>query len=273
MSKVMWITRGILRQEAGSVRVIMGYLLGLTFLALGLYDFGGYITEIKEPVNILEAFIVTENQGMAGRFWVMGYLLAIADAPFVKGNTCMILYRSGRRAWSMGMVLYVLIQAFLYTACFAVVSVAAGIPYGFSGRLWSSPVYMLATNASDAIAGKYHIYFEGMAMMKHMTVLQAFGITFLYMFCYLALIGVLLYVCCLVLGGFWGLAAVAVVHLGGVILSFFAALPWCPVHYIDGAGGHWRYPCISLAFVLIMTVVSLIAIGRVDIPARTEGGA
>lgn len=273
MSKVILITRGILRQESKSVRVIMGYLLGLTLLTTGLYDFLRYIMEIKEPVNILEAFIVTENQSMAGRFWVLGYLLIIADAPFVKENTCMILYRSGRRVWSMGMVFYVLIQAFLYTACFAVASVAVSVPYGFSGRLWSSPVYLLSTNTSEAIARKYNVYFEGVAMMKHMTVLQAFGITFLYMLCYLALIGVLLYVCCLVLGGFWGLVAVVAAHLGGVIISFFTKLPWSPVHYIDGAGGHWKYPCIFLAFILIMTMVSLLAIGRVDIPARTEGGA
>ncbi|MDE5696364.1 MAG: hypothetical protein K2I96_02965 [Lachnospiraceae bacterium] len=272
MSKVILITSGMLRQEVRSVRVIMGYLLGLTLLAMGLNDFLGYTIQIKEPVNILEAFIVTANQSMAGRFWVTGYLLVIADAPFVKGNTCMILYRSGRRVWNMGMVSYVLVQAFLYTVSFAVLSVAVSIPYGFSGRLWSSPVYLLAANTSEAIAEKYHLYFEGMAMMRYMTVMQAFGITWLYMFCYLAFIGVLLYVCSFVPGGFWGLVAAAAVHLGGVFISLFAALPWCPVHYIDGAGSHWRYPCIFLALILIMTIVSLSAIGSVDIPARTGGG-
>ena len=273
MSKMIWITRGILRQEMGHVRVIMGYMLGLTLLATGLYDFLRYTAETGEPVHILEAFIVTENQSMAGRFWMLGYLLAIADAPFVKANTCMILYRSGRRVWSMGMVFYVLIQAFFYTTCFAVFSVGVSIPRGFSGGLWSSPVYLLATTPSNAIARKYHITFDGLAMMKHMTVWQAFGITFLYMLCYLAFIGVLLYVCSLVLGGFWGFAAVAAVHLGGILLSFFIALPWCPVYFIDGAGSHWRYPGIFLAFLLILTAVLLFAAGKTDIPARTEGGA
>lgn len=269
MSKVIWITRGILRQEMGYARAVMGYLLGLTFLALGLYDFLRYAAEIKEPVNLLEAFIVTENQGMAGRFWIMGYLLVIADAPFVRGNTGMILYRSGRRVWSVGTALYVLIQAFLYTACFAAFSVAASIPCGFPGKLWSSPVYLLAANTSEAIARKYHVYFEGMAMMKYMTVLEGFGITFLYMFCYLALIGMLLYACSFLPGGFWGLVAAAVAHLGGVILSFFALLPWSPVHYIDGVGNHWKYPCIFLVFTFSMIAVLQFAIGRVDIQAGT----
>ena len=304
MSRVILITRGILRQEMSRPRVIMGYLLGLTLLAMGLRDFLGYAMEIKEPVNLLEAFIVTENQSTAGIFWLTGYLLILADAPFVQGNTCMILYRSGRRIWSMGMLLYVLIQAFLYTACFAALSVAASIPRGFHGRIWSSPVYLLATNTSTAIAEKYHLSFEGVAMMKHMTVLQAFGITFLYMFCYLAVIGVLLYVCSLVMGGFWGLAVAATAHLGGRFLSWIPAgnalsimlaqvsgecrvgqymaacsavlthgLPWSPVPYIDGGGGHWRYPCVSLIFLLIMTIVLLAAVNKVDIPARMEGGA
>lgn len=273
MSKVMIIAKGILRQEMRSVRVITGYLLGLTFLALGLNDFLRYALELKEPVNILEAFIVTASQSMADRFWMLGYLLIVADAPFVRTNTYITLYRSGRRVWSMGMVFYVLIQAFLYTMCFAAVSIAAAAPSGFFGDIWSNPVYLLSTEASGAIAGKYHVYFEGMAMMRHMTVLQAFGITFLYLFCYLAFIGVLLYVCNLVFGGFWGLAAVSAVHLGGVVVSFFTGLPQCPVHYVDGQGGHWKYPCICLALSLIMTTVSLFAVGRVDIQARTKGGA
>lgn len=61
---------------------------------------------------------------------------------------------------------------------------------------------MLATGASHTIAEKYHVSFEGMALMKHMTVLQAFGITFMYMFCYFVFLGVLLYVCNLMFGGF-----------------------------------------------------------------------
>lgn len=273
MSKVIIIFKGMLRQEIRSVRVIMGYLLGLTFLALGLNDFLRYVNEIKEPVNICEVFIVTANQGIAGRLWMLGYLLIIADAPFVKENTYITLYRSGRRVWSMGMLFYVLIQAFLYTMCFATISVIAGTPFGFCGRIWSSPVYMLATGTSSTIAGKYNLYFDGMAMMKYMTVSQAFGITFLYMLCYLAFIGVLLYVCSLVLGSFWGLAAVVVAHLGGIFISFLTKLPQCPVSYVDGAGSHWRYPCIFLTLILIMSAVSLFAVGRVDIQERTKGGA
>ena len=262
------IAFGTLRQEMGSIRVIMGYLLGMTFLALALNDFFGYAMDIKEPVNIFEAFIVMENQGIAGRFWVLGYLLIIADAPFIRRNTYMLLYRSGGRGWNMGMLLYVLTQAFAYSGCLAVGSVAAGIPCGFFGRLWSSPVYLLAANASGAIAEKYRVFFEGAAMMKHMTVLQAFGITFLYLFCYIAFLGVLLYVCNLVLGGFWGLMAVAAVHLGGAVLSFTAGLHQSPVYYVDGAGSHWRYPGMMCGVIFAMGLVSLAAIERVDIQVR-----
>ena len=273
MGKVMIMLKGILRLEMPSVRVVMGYILGITFLALGLNDFFEYVDAIKEPVNVCEAFIVTANQSMAGRLWMLGYLLIIADAPFVKANTFITLYRSGRRAWNMGMLLYVLSQALMYTMCFAVVSAAVSTPFGFFGQIWSSPVYMLATGTSGAIAGKYNVYFNGMAMMKCMTVLQAFGITFLYMFCYLAFIGTLLYICSLVFGSFWGFAAVAVVHLGGIFISLLTRLPWSPAYYVDGVGTHWRYPCIYLVLILIMTIASLFAVKRVDIQARAEGRA
>lgn len=264
-TKAILIAFGTLRQEMGSVRVIMGYLLGLAFLAMGVNDFLRYAMEIGEPVNICEAFLVTANQGVAGRCWVLGYLLAIGDAPFVKGNTYLTLYRSGRRSWNMGMLLYVFAQALLYTLCLAVASVAASAPFGFSGRLWSSPVYLLGTGASNAVAERYHLYFDGAAMMRYMTVPRAFGITFVYLLCYFVFLGVLLYLCNLALGGFWGLAAVAVVHLGGAILSFAARLHQSPAYYVDGAGGHWRYPCMMLVLILAMTVVSLFAVRRADI--------
>lgn len=268
ISRPIRIALGTLRQEMGSLRVMMGYLLGMTFLALALNDFFGYAMDIKEPVNIFEAFIVMENQGIAGRFWVLGYLLVIADAPFVGKNTYMLLYRSGRRVWNMGMLLYVFIQAFMYSGCLAAGSVAASIPCGFYGRIWSSPVYLLAISGSNAIAEKYHIFFDGAVMMEHMTVLQAFGITFLYLLCYFVFLGILLYVCNLVFGGFWGLTAVAGVHLGGTVLSFTAGLHQSPVYYADGLGSWWRYPGMMLVLVSVMVLISLSAVERVDIQAR-----
>lgn len=185
----------------------------------------------------------------------------------------MLLYRSGRQVWNMGMLLYVFLQALWYTVCFAAVSALVSIPNGFSGKLWSSPIYLLAQGETSAIAEQYQVYFDGVSMMRHMTVPQAFGITMLYMLCYFVLLGVLLYVCNLVVGGFLGLAAVAVVHLGGISISFLTRGPRCPVYYIDGAGGQWRYLGSLLIIILAMAAVSLFAVGRVDIQARTEGGA
>ena len=274
MSKTIGSTRailiafGMLKQEMGSVRVMLGYLLGMTFLAMGTNDFLRYAMGIRESVNICENFIVTANQGMACRFWILGYLLVIGDAPFVKGNTYMILYRSGRQSWNMGMLFYVFMQALLYTMCLAAISVVVSAPFGFSGEFWSSPVYILSTVSSNAIAEKYHIFFDGAAMMKFMTVPQAFGITFLYMLCYFVFLGVLLYLCNLAFGGFWGLAAVAVVHLGGVILSSVGSLRQSPVYYVDDIGGIWKYPCMMLVFILVMAAASVFAIKKVDLHAR-----
>ena len=104
--------------------------------------------------------------------------------------------------------------------------------------------------------------------MKFMTVPQAFGITFLYMLCYFVFLGVLLYLCNLAFGGFWGLAAVAVVHLGGVILSSVGSLRQSPVYYVDDIGGIWKYPCMMLVFILVMAAASVFAIKKVDLHAR-----
>ena len=81
-----------------------------------------------EPVNVLEAFVVVAHLYKNMLFLPLGWLLLVADAPFVKGNAYLVLHRCGRKVWNLGMLLYIAVQAFLYAACLALVSVLAGSP-------------------------------------------------------------------------------------------------------------------------------------------------
>ncbi len=272
MNKAFRIAAGTFRQELGSPRVIMGYLLGLTFLALGLKDFLRFAAYLQEPVNILEAFIVTESQRSAEGFWLMGYLLVVADAPFVRADTYFILYRGGRRLWSLGMTLYILWQAFFYTLLAAAVSVLASVPGGYFGGLWSSPVFVLVKDAGGVFEESYQLYFPFEAMLRDMTPFRAFGAAFLYMFCYCAFFGMLLYFCSAAFGGVWNLPAAALLHLGSRYLPFPSPLAWCPGQYAGAGFGGLKYPGLELAGILLMTAASLFAVQKTDFRVRGEGG-
>lgn len=271
MRRAVVLAAGMWRRAMQSPRVWMGYLLGLTFLGLGCNDFLKYAEAMKEPVNLLEGFVVTQCQAFAGRLWPLGYLLILADAPFIGKGTELQLYRSGRRIWNLGMLCYVLTQSLGYAVCLAVSSVLVSMPLGFWGKLWSGPVYLLAKFPENAAARKYHLFFEGETMMKQMTVPQAFLAAFVYLFCGLALMGVLLYVCSLMFGNFWGFLAVAAFHLGSIVLSFWVQIPWSPVYESDSPYRFWRYPCLTCVALFLMTVVSFFAAAKVEFSERQGG--
>ena len=280
--KVFLIMVGMLRQESRYIRVIMGYLLGIAILGWHIHDFLGYVLATGEPVNIWEAFVVMEQSDSGILFLPIGYFLVIADAPFIRPNTYLMLYRSGRREWNMGMLTYILVQAFLYVIGVAGITVAVSSFIGFHGRIWSSPVYMLTRDYGSHLAAQYHVSFPWVEMMKAMTPLQAFVVTVLYLFSYIVFLGALLYVCNLAFHGCWGMMIAAGVHLLGYIFkldgdAFMAigkySLLCCavPGYFVDRTARYWGPPCMFWGAVIGMAGLSLWLVRKVDFQAAAEG--
>lgn len=263
--KAVAVAGGIFCQEMRRVRVCIGYILGLAALAGGLNAFLRYVGASGEAVNVLEAFIVTEHNSGIFQCLVLGYLLIIASAPFIKADTYLVLYRSGRWSWNAGALIYILLQSFLYVLLLAGVCVAVSCPMGFFGESWSGPVHMLALDESGMLAQRYMVTFRCTEMMKNMTVPQAFGITFFYLSVYLDMLGVIYYLCNLAFKGFWGLIAVATVHLGSYFLPFQPIPRPYPGYFADGGNGLWMLVGGYLALALIFALISFWAVKRVDI--------
>lgn len=272
MDKVIAITRGIFCQEMRRVRVFMGYILGLAILAGELNAFLQYAAASGESVNLLESFVVTEHSGTIVQFLVVGYLLVIASAPFIKADTYLVLYRCSRRIWNVGALLYILLQAFLYVLFLAGICAVVSCPVGILGKEWSNPVHMLISDDSGMLAMRYGVTFRCGRMVHNMTAPEAFGITFLYLFGYLVFLGVLYYLCNLVLQSFWGLIAVAAAHLGNYFLPYYPIRRPCPGYFADGGSGQWMPLGCYLAFILILAVGSFLAVKKVDMLSRAEAG-
>ena len=264
------VAGGIFSQEMRRVRVCMGYIFGLAVLAGELNAFLRYVDASGEAVNVLEAFIVAEHTGSIFQCLVLGYLLIIAAAPFIKADTYLVLYRSGRRGWNAGALFYILLQSFLYVFLLAGVCVAVSFPMGFFGELWSGPVHMLTLDESGMLAQRYMVTFCCTEMMKNMTVPQAFGITFLYLSVYLDMLGVIYYLCNLAFKGFWGLIAAATVHLGSYFLPYQPIPRPYPGYFADGGSGLWMPLGGYLALTLIFAVISFWAVKRVDMLLKSE---
>ena len=273
---VFYMTKTTFLEEWHNKRVIMGFLLGIALFGYWLSLFFQYALDIGEPVNVLEAFIVVEHHHKSILFLVVGWLLMISDAPFVKKNTYLSLYRSSRKKWNAAMLQYIMIQAFLYVAGIAAVSVSVSTLLGFWGNMWSSPVYHLAMDTGNHLGAKYNITFPWVNVMQAMTVPQAFLITFVFLFLYLALIGFLLYVCNLLLKEIYGILLVFGIQISGYLfqqegVSYLSLMAKAiPGYAIDGTGGQWKVVVLFCAILLILALFSLWLIGRVDFKDEVE---
>ena len=270
------ITKGMFQQEQRSGRVVMGYLLGFAVMGYWIACFLRYAADTGEPVNILEAFCVVEQHYVNMLFLVLGWLLVVADAPFIKGNLYLLLYRCGSKCWNMGMLFYIFVQAFFYSGAMAAFSIIVSSSFGFAGDIWSSPVYALALDVGNNIGVKYNITFPWLEMMKAMSVPQAFAVTFLFFYLYLAFMAVLLYTFALLFSGNGGMAAVMGVHLAGYLrmmdghteTSLLARA--IPGNFIDGTLSYLQSAALFLSMIIVLMVLSSFFINRVEFDSGTE---
>lgn len=276
IQQVFYMAKATFLEEQHNKRVIMGFILGMALFGYWLNYFIQYALDVGEPVNILEAFIVVDHHHKNILFLVVGWLLIISDAPFIKKNTYLSLCRSSRKKWNAAMLQYIMIQAFLYVFSIAALSVVVSSFCGFWGNMWSSPVYHLAMDTGNHLGVKYNISFPWVNIMQTMTVPQAFIITFVFLFLYLILIGFLLYVCNLLLKEIYGILIVFGVQISGYLLQQegFAHLSFMaksiPGYVIDGNGGQWKVIVLFCAIILSLVFVSLWLIGRVDFKDAME---
>jgi hypothetical protein len=276
MKQIFCITKTTFLEEQRNKRVIMGFVLGIALFGYWLNNFIQYVWDTGDPVNVLEAFIVVEHNYKDILFLVLGWLLIISDAPFVKGNTYLTLYRSSRRKWNIAMLQYIIIQALLYVICIAAVSVIVSFFRGFFNNMWSSPVYNLAMDTANSLGVKYNITFTWANIMETMTVPQAFVLTFLFLFLYLVSVGMLLYVCNLLLKEIYGILIVFGIQISAYILQQEGFTRWSlmakaiPGYSINGSGGQWKTVFLFLTVILILAAVSLWLVGKVDFKDAAE---
>lgn len=131
IKQVFYMTKTTFLEEQHNKQVIMGFILGIALFGYWLNLFLQYALDIGEPVNVLEAFIVVEHHHKSILFLVVGWLLIISDAPFIKKNTYLSLCRSSRKKWDAAILQYIMIQAFLYVASITAVSVTVSALLGF----------------------------------------------------------------------------------------------------------------------------------------------
>ena len=180
-------------QEIHEVRVWAGYAFGFWMgLSIGVR----YVSFSSGfPVGIFDPFILLTNQTFTVTLLMIGFLIIVADAPFIHAGTYYVLIRSGGAVWRYAMLSYIALQLLLYEA---LVIMGGVLPCLFSGNpisctVWSETLQILTGAAPGIAVEQYHLPVISVHVLQSFSVFPAVVNSLLLNMCYLGLLGIIMF--------------------------------------------------------------------------------
>ena len=211
--------------------------------------------EMGEPLNILEPFIAIANSGAILLIIPLVFLTLIADFPKIDTNTVFYIIRVGRVNWLLGQIIKLMMMALSYLGFIFLGAVVPMIGRGFWYNGWSNVATQFAVRFPEK-SGNFGVQLLPENLYNQLTVFSAAVQSYLLVFAYLMIIGLMLLAFSLIKKKTAGFVLCgAVISLGTAFCSIKTVLMWSMpmansiiwLHFTK----YFRQPVVSLTFSLI----------------------
>ena len=205
-----------------------------------------------EPLNILEPFIAVANSEILILIIPIVFLTLIADYPKVDTNTVFYIVRIGRANWFVGQILKLVFMIISYLAVIFLGTVLPMLSKGFWYNGWSNVATVFVKMFPDR-RGDFGVELLPENLYNQLTVFSAAVQSYLLVFAYLMIIGLILLSFSLVKHKTVGFVLCgAVISLGTAFCSIKTTLMWTMpmansliwLHYTK----YFREPVMSMSF-------------------------
>lgn len=220
--------------------------------------------EMGEPLNILEPFIAIANSGAILLIIPLVFLTLIADFPKIDTNTVFYIIRVGRVNWLLGQIIKLVMMALSYLAFIFAGAVIPMLGRGFWYNGWSNVATQYAVRFPQK-SGNFGVQLLPENLYNQLSVFSAAIQSYLLVFAYLMIIGLLLLAFSLVKKKTMGFVLCgAVISLGTAFCSIKTVLMWSMpmansiiwLHFTK----YFRQPVVSLTFSIIYLCVFIAAL-------------
>lgn len=207
-------------QLAGSFssgRTLAGYLVGIVSTLVTSYNYNRFAA--SHTISLPEVFI--QHYMTVGGVTVMllGLMLVLSEAPFVRTDSFMMIHRAGRKHWYRAMWGYMTVQTCLYYFVSLLSSLVFVLPKTYVHNVWSLPLQNMIRYDQMIVMEKFHMAIPNGPLLDEFTPYSALLHTFLLLVLYSVLLGGLLFALNLYTHVPAGTIAAAAVHL----LSFLCS--------------------------------------------------
>ena len=249
-----------------------------------LYGLGDYATSLGQPIA---PWILPFMPCMGVSFlpFMLGFALLISDAPFRTRQQRFIIQRTGKRAWILGQLLYILAVSIYFALLMWVLSWLWLLPHLEWNSDWGQ---VLRTASLNGIPGTFGVYIKiPYTIIKKTTPIEATIWSFSVMTAVCFLIGVIMSACNLWLRKGWGAVVIAILTAISLVLDGSAQNPgpiryilWIsPLNWMDySLMGHSEQYLPSHAFGIlcpallgvIICIIMFLTIGKCDVETDKE---
>ena len=147
--KIYLVIRFQLSQSLKNKRIYLGFALGLAMILRTAFNYLAFTGEhsfcVAEPW--LQNFMTIG--GLTVLF--LGYMITISDAPFVNESSILLIYRTGRKCWLVGIWLYLVVQWMMYCGLLMLAGSIPVITHSYINDIWGRRMTM-ATMQDDITA-------------------------------------------------------------------------------------------------------------------------
>lgn len=221
---------------------------------------------MNEPLNILEPFIAVANSGAILLIIPLVFLTLIADFPKIDTNTVFYIHRVGRMNWLLGQILKLILMALAFLAVIFLGAVIPILSKGFWYNGWSNVATKFAQTFPER-SGNFGVQLLPENLYNQLTVFSAAVQSYILVFAYLIIIGLILLSFSLVKQKTLGFVLCGVIiSLGTAFCSIKTNLMWTMpmansliwLHYTK----YFRQPVISMKFsvIYLLTFITVLII-------------
>ena len=220
--------------------------------------------KMNEPLNMLEPFIAVANSGAVLMIIPLVFMTLIADFPKIDNNTVFYIMRIGRKNWLTGQIIKLVMMAASYLAVIFVGSVVPMITRGFWYNGWSNVVTNFK-NVFPEQSMNFGVQLVPENLYNQLTVFEAAVKSYLLVFAYLMIIGLILLALSLIKHKTLGFVSCgAVIALGTAFCSIKTSLMWTMpmansiiwLHFTK----YFRVPEVSITFSVVYLVTFVAAL-------------
>ena len=220
--------------------------------------------KMNEPLNMLEPFIAVANSGAVLMIIPLVFMTLIADFPKIDNNTVFYIMRIGRRNWLTGQIIKLVMMAASYLAVIFVGSVVPMLTRGFWYNGWSNVVTNFK-NVFPEQSMNFGVQLVPENLYNQLTVFEAAVKSYLLVFAYLMIIGLILLSLSLIKHKTLGFVSCgAVIALGTAFCSIKTSLMWTMpmansiiwLHFTK----YFRVPEVSITFSVVYLVTFVLAL-------------